>query len=367
MDVTRVALDIGPLAGPRTGIGVAVSSLADELAADPSVELVPFMTSFRARPGEGVRRLPYPAAFAHRAWSRTDWPRADRSLGNVDVVHGTNYVVPPSTRPRLVSVYDCWFLRHPDQASPDVRRAGAVLRRAIGSGAVVHASSAATATAIRDMFPSARAHVVHLSATLLPQPPAAPPIAEIAGGGYILAIGTLEKRKNLARLVEAFGSIASRLPDVRLVLAGGDGDDRPAIDRAIDATGAGVAPRILLTGYVDDPTRSWLLHHASVLAYPSLDEGFGFPLLDAMQACVPIVGTRVGSIPEVAGDAALLADSATDAEELAELLVVAMTSSETRARLVEAGARQLASFSWSDTARRMTDLYRELKAEGVGR
>src|SRR5215207_10756384 len=135
MDLTRVAFDIGPLAGPRTGIGTAVSALADALAGEPDITLIPYTTSFRARPAEGVRRLPFPAALAHRTWSRVGWPRADRSLGAFDVIHGTNYVVPPSSRPRLVSVYDCWFLRHPDEASSGVRRSGNALRRAIRAGA----------------------------------------------------------------------------------------------------------------------------------------------------------------------------------------------------------------------------------------
>jgi glycosyltransferase involved in cell wall biosynthesis len=359
MDVTRVAFDIGPLSGPRTGVGTAVGALCDALAADPSVTLLPYITSFRARPQEGVRRLPFPAAFAHRAWRGADWPGADRPLGDFDVIHGTNYVVPPSAHPRLVSVYDCWFLRQPSQATGDVRRAGAVLRRAIAHGATVHASSHATAATVRELFPSALVEVIHLAATPLPAPAPEPPIPEIDGGGYVLSVGTLERRKNLPRLVTAFAHVARELPELRLVLAGGNGDDARAVDDAIDAVGPEVAARVLRTGYVDDATRSWLMHHAAVLAYPSLDEGFGFPLLDAMQARVPIVATRVGSIPEVAGDAALLSEP-TDVEGLAHHLVSAVASTETRAGLVEAGSRQLRAFSWSETARGMSALYHRL-------
>src|SRR5688500_20409591 len=102
MTATRVAFDIGPLAGPRTGVGTAVSALSGALDAEPDVTLVPYMTSFRAKPDAGVRRLPFPAAVAHRMWSRVDWPRADRAHGAVGVVPGTNYVRPPDKRPRLV-------------------------------------------------------------------------------------------------------------------------------------------------------------------------------------------------------------------------------------------------------------------------
>ena len=121
----------------------------------------------------------------------------------------------------------------------------------------------------------------------------------------MLAVGKLERRKNLPTLVRAFGELTTAHPDLHLVLAGSDGDDRPAIDAAVDSLGA-ASNRVSFTGRIDDDVRSWLLHHASVLAYPSLDEGFGFPLLDAMQAGVPIVASNAGSIPEVGGDAVLL-------------------------------------------------------------
>src|SRR6185312_5510739 len=116
----------------------------------------------RARPTAGERRLPLPAALAHELWRRSDHPRVDRWVPEVDVVHGTNYVVPPSRRARLVSVYDCWFLRHPESAHRDVRRAGDVLRRAIGTGAAVHTSSQATADALGELLPGADVTVIPL-------------------------------------------------------------------------------------------------------------------------------------------------------------------------------------------------------------
>ena len=103
--------------------------------------MLPYVLSFRSRPTPPTRRLPLPAAVAHELWSRLDGPRLDRWLGDAEVVHGTNYVVPPTRRPAVVSVYDCWFLTHPAQAAPAVRRAGEVLRRRVRAGATVHASS----------------------------------------------------------------------------------------------------------------------------------------------------------------------------------------------------------------------------------
>lgn len=364
MTALRVGFDTGPLFGPKTGIGFAVEALHAALRQRDDVELHDYLVSFRARPAATTRRLPLPAMVAQRCWAFAGHPLADRWLGDVQVVHGTNYVVPPSRLPRVVSVYDCWFLRHPDQAAPAVRMAGRVLRRAVAHGAVVHTSSHATAAAVRELMPGAQVHTVHLAALPLAAPPAQPPIPQLAGRRYVLAIGTIERRKNLPRLVEAFGVLAHTDSDLQLVLAGNDGDDSAAVRRAVGSLGA-AAGRVVFTGRVDDPTRSWLLHHAAALAYPSLDEGFGFPVLDAMQANVPVVASNAGSIPEVAGDAALLSD-ATEVAALAQNLELAIHSPSVRSHLQAAGAQQLQRFSWQRCAAEMTQLYRTVAAGGAG-
>ncbi|MEL0283624.1 MAG: hypothetical protein VW964_03570, partial [Ilumatobacter sp.] len=119
----RVAVDIGPLHGRRTGIGSAVEHTIGALSARADVALTPYLVSFRASPAPGEVRLPLPAMVALRLWAAGDRPRADRWMGGVDLVHGTNYAVPPTSIRSVVSVYDCWFLEHDALASPDVRRA----------------------------------------------------------------------------------------------------------------------------------------------------------------------------------------------------------------------------------------------------
>lgn len=363
MTALRVAFDTGPLHGPLTGIGRAVDAMQAALAQRADVQLQPYLVSARARPGAGTRRLPIPAAVAQRCWAAVDHPRADRWLGDAEMIHGTNYVVPPSRLPRLVSVYDCWFVRNPSDANPSVRRAGRVLQRAIAGGAVVHASSEATALAVRELFPGAAVHTVLLGPLPLPTAPDRSPIPELVGRPFVLAIGTLERRKNLPRLVQAFGAIASAHPELQLVLAGSDGDDHVAVREAVDALGPGVSHRVLFTGRVDEGVRSWLLHHAAVLAYPSLDEGFGFPLLDAMQAGAPVVASTAGSIPEVAGAAALLSDPH-DVDALAANLALAVDSRSVRADLIAAGSARWPQFSWERCATELAGLYRRV-ADGT--
>ncbi len=356
----RVGFDIGPLFGERTGIGFAVDALHAELGQRADVELHDYLVSFRARPARDVKRLPVPAALAHRLWAKSDWPSADRWLGDLSLVHGTNYVVPPCRVPRLVSVYDCWFLRNPSDAQPAVARAGQVLRRAVDTGAVVHTSSHASTAAVRELLPEARVVTVHLGSLPLPAPPRQAPIQDLDGVPFVLAVGKLERRKNLPALVKAFGELTSAMPDLHLVLAGSDGDDRAAIDAAIDSLGA-ASKRVSFTGRVDDDVRSWLLHHASVLAYPSLDEGFGFPLLDAMQAGVPIVASNAGSIPEVGGDAVLLSDP-DDIPTLAFNMNSALTDSAARDRLVTAGNARWREFTWAKCATELTAVYARVAA-----
>ena len=360
-----VAFDVGPLSGPRTGVGMAVAALREALGHVPDIELRPYLTSYRAAPNPDVTRLPLPALVAHRLWSRTDRPRVERWLRPAQVVHGTNYVVPATRLPRLASVYDCWFLRHPEQAHDDVIRAGRVLVRALHRGAVAHVSSQATADALRELVPTAEVRVVHLGSIPLPEPSPTCPVPELDGVPFVLSVATLERRKNLPRLIEAFAAVSAGHPELRLVLAGGDAtggaSDIDAITAAIDALAPAARARVLLAGYVDDPVRAWLLHHSTVLAYPSLDEGFGFPLLDAMQADVPIVAARRGSIPEVAGDAAVLVDP-TDTDALAGAITLVLDDEALRARLVATGRTQLAAFSWSAAADGLADLYRRLAA-----
>ncbi len=362
---TKVAFDVGPLIGPRSGVGRAVQHLLGALReqAEPPI-LHPYVLSFRAPLEPGTARLPFPAALAHRTWTRIDRPRADRWLGRPDVVHGTNYVVPPTHSPRLVTVYDCWFLRHPEDVDPDVAHAGAVLRRAVRQGAVVHTSSEATAEQVRELLDADRVEVIPLGTIPVEPPPPHPPpaVRHLDGRPYVVAIGTIERRKNLPLLVAAFAEAAAGT-DLELVLAGAAGNDQPAVLGAIGALAPALRSRVHVLGRIDEPTKSWLLHHARVLAYPSLDEGFGFPVLEAFDAAIPVVASTAGSIPEVAGEAALLVDPR-DIAGFAEALLTVHLDDSCRRLLIASGATRSRGYDWATTARSMTHLYDALAMEG---
>jgi len=371
-----VALDVTPLLGARSGIGTAVAEIVGALRdMDDAPIVIPYTLSFRARmlradAPPDTRFVPWPARALLRSWAHADVPRIDRWLRPACVVHGTNYLAAPSRLPTLLSIYDCSFVRYPDLCTPEIRALVPIVRRAIARGVSVHTSSEFVAAEIDEIFGpglrnAGRLFVVPLGAPQLGIEARMPAPAATAIGGFpfVLAIGTIEPRKNFPYLVRAFGFLASAHPDLRLVIAGRDGPGRPAVDETISCLPGAVRDRVVLAGHVDDAGRRALLDAASVLAYPSIYEGFGFPLLEAWSAGVPVVAARAGSIPEVAGDAALLVDSG-DALVLAGAINRVLTDHATRTDLVARGRDRLLRFSWSQTARALAACYQQLARRG---
>jgi glycosyltransferase involved in cell wall biosynthesis len=367
-----VAIDVTPLVGVRTGIGNAVAELISSFAhLEAAPTLVPYALSIRAREHRSdlppdTRFPPIPARALLASWARSDTPKLDYWLKPARVLHATNYLAPPSRLPVIITINDCSFVRYPELCTPEVRALVPVVRRSIRRGAVVHVPSAFVAGEVDDLFGPGLAGTGRLVVvpwavppiTALGEPP--PEIAAIvAGAPYVLAIGSLEPRKNLPYLVAAFGSIAGAHPDLRLVLAGPDGPARPAVDAAVAELDESVRARVLITGGVSDTGRVALLAHAHVLAYPSLYEGFGFPVLEAMSIGVPVVAAQAGSIPEVAGDAATLVGP-TDVRALGEALTALVDDDARRADQIARGHDQARRFSWVETAHGLAALYRRL-------
>ena len=359
----RVGVDTGPLHGPMTGVGRAVEDLVYQLRRHvDEVELTEYVLSFRAKLHANTRRLPFPAGITIKSWSHRDFPSVERHLPNVQILHGMNYVVPPAKIPRLVTVYDCWALLNPTQCSPVVKQAMNALRRSVHTGAVIHASSRATASALGELFPHSRIEMIHLGAParrIAASSQRPETLLDIGHAPFIVAVGTVEKRKNYPRLIEAFAIAADENSDLQLVIAGSAGDDSPQVNKSLDTLPSEIARRVHLIGRVSDDNITWLYQHAAAMAYPSLDEGFGFPLLEAMSEQLPIVGSTRGSIPEVAGAAAVLVEP-DDVHALAQALAEVVNNSELRSRLQSAAVNQYAAFSWEKTAQALINLYADL-------
>ena len=174
---------------------------------------------------------------------------------------------------------------------------------------------------------------------------------------YVLAVGTLEPRKNLTTLLEAFARLrrdGEVEADLRLVLAGARG----WLDEPIFATvrSLGLEKAVRFTGFVDDDDLPAVYSGAALFVFPSLHEGFGLPLLEAMACGVPVVTSNISSMPEVAGDAAVLVNPR-DADGLAAAIARLLRDEGLRDRLREAGIARARQFSWEATARRTLDAY----------
>jgi len=166
-------------------------------------------------------------------------------------------------------------------------------------------------------------------------------------GDYLLYIGTLQPRKNIARLIKAFSTLHARYSTLHLVLAGGKGwlyDDIFAEVKRL-----GLESQVLFPGRVAEEDKAALLSGAEVFMFPSLYEGFGLPVVEAMQCGTPVICSNTSSLPEVAGNAALLVDPL-DVDALAQAMVRLLDDADLRQTLIERGYAQAQKFSWADCA-----------------
>jgi glycosyltransferase involved in cell wall biosynthesis len=363
MRAMRVAIDATPLLGHRTGIGVAVDGFLRGLAGRPEVQVTAYGLTARGwrrlsaelPPGVGSAARPVPAAALVRAWARADLPPGEWVTGRAEVVHGTNFVVPPSRRAaRVVSVWDLTAVRYPELCTPTSRRYPGAVARAVARGAWVHTAAESVAGEIRDHFGVDPARIRVVAPPVMPPGPSHRSGRPAAGPPYILALGRTEPRKELPTLVRAFDQLAGRVPDVRLRIAGPPGWAEDEVAAAV--AGSAHRDRISRDGWVEDG--AGLIAGAAAFAYPSLYEGFGLPPLEAMAMGVPVVATRAGALPEVLGPAAELVEPG-DPAGLAAALERVLEDPSRRSELVRAGRDRAAGFSLDRAATGLIGLYRD--------
>jgi glycosyltransferase involved in cell wall biosynthesis len=174
-------------------------------------------------------------------------------------------------------------------------------------------------------------------------------------------VGTIEPRKNLARALRAFGRIAPSLPDHQFVIVGQPGWKYGEV--LSEARRADLAGKVVLTGYVPEEELPIFYNHAVALVYPSLYEGFGLPLIEAMACGTPVLTSAGSSLSEVAADAALFVPP-TREDTMAEAMTALATDGSLRADLRRRGLERAATFSWERTARETIEVYREVAEEG---
>lgn len=361
----RVVLDGTPLLGQRTGVGRYTTALIDELAglarlADGGgmdIGVAAFTMrghgTLRSRlpAGVRVRGLPVPARALRAAWRRMPAPPIELLVGAVDVVHATNFVLPPSLRAAgVVTVHDLAFLDRPDELAPAERGLPALVRDAARRAAVVCTPTTAVARLVVHRLGVRDDRIV---VTPLGVDPgwfvAAPPSDEIRRRlrlprHYVLFVGTAQPRKGLDILLKAHA--AADAPPLVLAGAAGWGPE-PACDDP---------SRVLRTGYLAEVDLRRVVAGAAALVLPSRDEGFGLPILEALACGIPVIATDVPALLEVAGGHAQHVPVG-DVDALA----AALSTVDSAARDPETSAARRAhasEYTWRSCAESTMDAYR---------
>jgi glycosyltransferase involved in cell wall biosynthesis len=353
------------------GIGTYQRELVPALAqADPRLEITLFHARFD-RPAEPwmdrfrTVRLPHRISRLYAGWGLTGRPALPPALAALDILHTPSPVaVPPPGRRQglVVTVHDVAFRTLPG-AFPSLPWAALFrlgLRRTVRLADAIIVPSHHTALDLARLTRAdpARIHTVPLAVS---------PVGAAEDPGpalqrlkiprpYLLFVGTLEPRKNLIRLIRAYRRAAFAVPHA-LVLAGQLGWRSERLNREVAISGRG---QVVLTGHVPATDLDALYRGADAFCYPSLYEGFGLPVLEAMARGVPVVTSTASSLPEVAGDAAILVEPRS-VRELAAAIERVLTDRDEAERLGAMGRDRAARFTWERTARMTLDVYEAVR------
>ena len=361
----RVLIDYRPALRERSGVGEYTHQLVKALLSTVTrpLELTVFSSSWkdRLRPTADLagaasvdRRVP--VRLLNLLWHRFDWPPAEALAGRrFDVTHSLHpLLLPARDAAQVITIHDLNFLSHPERTRAEIRRDYPALARAHAQRAdAVLVPSAFTATDVERQLGVHRDRI----AICGPGAPEWAPRSASPASGYLLFFGTLEPRKNVGGLLDAYERLLGgpfRLPE--LVLAGkATAEAQGWLDRIARAPLAGAVRHI---GYVDPGDRQALYIGARMLVLPSFDEGFGLPVLEAMTVGVPVVAANRGSLPEVLGDAGPLVDPDRP-DDIAAGIARLLQDEPYAAACVARGLSRASEFRWDRTAERVYDTYQQ--------
>ncbi|WP_318241596.1 glycosyltransferase family 4 protein [Cellulomonas avistercoris] len=362
-DQLSVAMVVEQLYQPVPGgSGTYVVALGDALRRREDLRVVGIAAAHRGAPAADwrtqvpVRHAPLPRRLLYAAWQHAHVPRAEHVARTaLDVCHATTWAVPPTRAPLVVTVHDLAFLEGPELFTP---HGNAFFRRALDdvrrrADAVVVPSRATADDCVRAGIDPDLLHVVPHGVDVPRPSPTAVAAAQArldVGSDYVMWAGTVEPRKNVDRLLEAYAAAVAADPGVPdLVLTG------PAGWGAEPVVPPSVRTRVRRTGRVSRDDLHALLAGATAFVFPSLSEGFGFPVLEAMAHGTPVVTSRATACAEVLGDTGVLVDPL-DVDDIARGILTALGPDGARMRV--AGRARAATYTWDTAAERTVDAYR---------
>jgi glycosyltransferase involved in cell wall biosynthesis len=318
----------------------------------------------------GWRTVPVSMEWWLRIWYRARvWFPVEVVAGRARIFHATDFVLPPTLfgTTAIVTVYDLSFVRAPESSSPRLRAfLNRVVPGSVGRADCVLVDSRMTRDDLVELYGVDGDKIVVLwggvdkkfvpvfSSDLFMTMRSKYTIGERP---YILSVGTVQPRKNYSRLIQAVWQLRSQGYDLDLVISGGRGWLEDAIYETIKTYN--MQEHVHMIGYADDADLPALYSGAVCVALPSLYEGFGLPVLEAMACGTPVVTSNVSSLPEVAGDAAVLVDPY-DVEAIAHAIQTVVDDEALRQRLITGGLERASQFTWSRAAKQLMALYRDL-------
>ena len=370
----KVALELQPCCGNRSGIGVYTYELARRLKDRNGLEFCGNLFNFMGRNDnsqalEGIK-MPiresrfFPYGVYRRIWNRVPIPYGSLFPGGADLTLFFNYIVPPRVDGRVMTaIHDLTYLRYPETMdAKNLRRIQKGIEYSIRRSSRILTISEFSKGELMELLdvPEEKISVVYTAPSL---PPKSADFEECARKWgikcpYLLYVGTIEPRKNLVRLLRAFDLLKSRekIPH-QLVLAGGRGWR----DGEIMETAQTIqhAQDVIFTGYVSAEEKNALYQNAAAFVFPSLYEGFGIPPLEAMALGCPVVCADAASLPEAVGDGAELVDPLEE-ESIAAGLLRVLSDREYAAELVKRGRRHAEKFTWGESAEKLTQICKEI-------
>lgn len=366
----KIGIDITPILYEGTGIGDYTRHLARELLAQNSNdEFVLFYSTLRGygKVQEKLERLlmnnkgkknykivslPFPPWFWQIVWNKLGLIKIETFTGKLDVFHCWDYLIPPSNCKRVVTIHDATPLLFPGTHTQKIISNYKLIIDKIKNEkiSVITDSKNSKKDLINFGVDDNLVNVIYVGNNF----PVDEEKVEYQKENYILAVGTRQPRKNLKSVIEAFASISSRYPKLELRIVGkyGWGKDDESTNRRIDE----YRDRIKILGYVNDNDLVQLYRQATCLVYPSLYEGFGLPILEAISLGCPVITSNISSMPEVGGDAVLYVNPKS-IEEIKSSMVRVTESEDLRKELIQKGLEQAKKFSWKKCAKETKEMY----------
>ncbi len=367
-----------------TGVSVYTQKLVEKLIKiDSENKYLLFAASLRQKkffssyyatlccndPKVKLKLFPFPPMLLDFLWNRVHFLPIENLIGRVDVFHSSDWTQPPVKGFKVSTVHDLSFIHYPHSFPKKIinvhKRRLSWVKKEVD---IVIADSKATKKDLVKLlgFEEGKIRVVYLGINKTQKSKIkTQDMIKILkrkfkiSDKYLLYIGTLEPRKNLVRLIEAFYSALKQYnnPKINLVISGKKGWMYTEIFNKVKQLG--LEQKAIFTDYISEDEKTVLLQNAKCFVYPSLYEGFGLPVLEAMAAGCPVITSNISSLPEVAGQAALLVDP-TNVAEIGKAIKLILSNNSFANKLREKGLMQARNFSWEKTAKNTLEIYKEL-------